>query len=53
MALFRELNDGGQTVVMVTHNPDNGHYADRTIFLRDGVVVDDRINAEKRTLAVA
>lgn len=39
MALFRELNDGGQTVVMVTHNPDNCRYADRTIHLRDGSVV--------------
>jgi putative ABC transport system ATP-binding protein len=39
MALFRELNDGGQTVVMVTHNPDNGRYADRTITLKDGAVV--------------
>jgi putative ABC transport system ATP-binding protein len=39
MALFRELNDGGQTVVMVTHNPDNGKYADRTINLKDGRVV--------------
>ncbi len=40
MALFRELNDHGQTVVMVTHNPDNGRYADRTITLRDGMVVE-------------
>jgi len=39
MALFRELNDTGQTVVMVTHNPDNGRYADRTIVLKDGLVV--------------
>ena len=39
MALFRELNDAGQTVVMVTHNPDNGAYADRTIHLKDGMVV--------------
>jgi len=39
MALFRELNNAGQTVVMVTHNPDNGRYADRTITLRDGAVV--------------
>ena len=38
MALFRELNDAGQTIVMVTHNPDNGRYADRTITLRDGMV---------------
>jgi putative ABC transport system ATP-binding protein len=40
MALFRELNSTGQTVVMVTHNPDNGRYADRTITLRDGMVVE-------------
>ena len=39
MALFRTLNDAGQTVVMVTHNPDNGRYADRTITLKDGMVV--------------
>lgn len=39
MSLFRELNDSGQTVVMVTHNPENGRYADRTITLRDGMVV--------------
>jgi putative ABC transport system ATP-binding protein len=39
MTLFRELNDAGQTVVMVTHNPENGAYADRTITLKDGVVV--------------
>lgn len=39
MALFRALNDSGQTIVMVTHNPDNGRYADRTIHLKDGMVV--------------
>jgi putative ABC transport system ATP-binding protein len=39
MGLFRELNRGGQTVVMVTHNPENCAYADRTIHLRDGMVV--------------
>jgi putative ABC transport system ATP-binding protein len=38
MALFRELNDAGQTVIMVTHNPENGAYSDRTISLKDGMV---------------
>jgi putative ABC transport system ATP-binding protein len=42
MALFRRLNDEGQTVVMVTHNPGNCTYADRTIVLRDGLVVDEQ-----------
>ena len=39
MMLFRELNDAGQTVVMVTHNADNCSYADRSIVLRDGLIV--------------
>jgi putative ABC transport system ATP-binding protein len=39
MGLFRELNKSGQTVVMVTHNPENCGYADRTIQLKDGVVI--------------
>jgi putative ABC transport system ATP-binding protein len=38
MALFRQLNESGQTVVMVTHNPDNCAYADRTILLKDGQI---------------
>ena len=41
MALFKELNRGGQTVVMVTHNPENCAYTDRTIVLRDGLVVTE------------
>jgi putative ABC transport system ATP-binding protein len=40
MALFRELNTTGQTIVMVTHNPDYCMYADRTIHLKDGMVVN-------------
>jgi putative ABC transport system ATP-binding protein len=39
MNLFRSLNDAGQTVVMVTHNPENCDYSDRTIHLKDGLVV--------------
>ena len=39
MALFRELNDAGQTVVMVTHNQEYGKYSDRTISLKDGRVL--------------
>ncbi|HEX9777138.1 MAG TPA: ABC transporter ATP-binding protein [Geopsychrobacteraceae bacterium] len=41
MNLFKELNDDGQTIVMVTHNADNVPYFDRTISLRDGSVDSD------------
>ena len=46
MGLFRELNKSGQTVVMVTHNPENCAYTDRTIFLRDGQVVAEPESCE-------
>jgi len=36
MALLRELHAGGQTLVLVTHDPDIAAAAQRTIHLRDG-----------------
>lgn len=39
MGLFSELHQAGQTIVMVTHNPDNGRYAQRTIRLKDGLLL--------------
>jgi putative ABC transport system ATP-binding protein len=38
MALLKELNGEGQTIVMVTHNPENETYFHRTLRLRDGLV---------------
>ena len=40
MELFKELNDEGLTVLMVTHNPDNTKYLDRTIMMKDGRLSD-------------
>ena len=37
MALLRELNEDGQTIVMVTHNMENQAFFDRTLILRDGL----------------
>jgi putative ABC transport system ATP-binding protein len=36
MGLFAELHREGNTIVMVTHNPEIHRYFDRTIVLRDG-----------------
>ncbi|MGZ4773236.1 MAG: ABC transporter ATP-binding protein, partial [Ilumatobacteraceae bacterium] len=33
----------GQTIVMVTHDPNAASYADRVIFLADGKVVDEML----------
>lgn len=34
--IFRNLNREGQTIFMVTHNPENAGKAHRTLFIRDG-----------------
>jgi putative ABC transport system ATP-binding protein len=40
--LRRSVDDLGQTVIMVTHDPDAAAYADRIVELADGRVVNDR-----------
>ena len=39
--LRRSCDELGQTVVIVTHDPRAASYADRTVFLRDGHIVND------------
>jgi putative ABC transport system ATP-binding protein len=41
MELFRSLNREGLTVILVTHEPDIAHYAERQIHFKDGRVVAD------------
>jgi putative ABC transport system ATP-binding protein len=38
--LRRDVDDAGQTIVMVTHDPVAAGYADSVIFLADGRIVD-------------
>jgi putative ABC transport system ATP-binding protein len=47
MRLFGELHGSGQTVIMVTHEPDIAAFAERVIVLRDGQVASDRLNREQ------
>jgi putative ABC transport system ATP-binding protein len=39
--LRKSVDDTGQTVVMVTHDPAAASYANRALFLDDGQIVDD------------
>lgn len=40
MQLLREINqESNKTIVMVTHSPDAAEYSDRTINVRDGIIV--------------
>ena len=41
MRVFEDLATGGQTVIMVTHEPDIAAHARRVIVLRDGMVESD------------
>jgi putative ABC transport system ATP-binding protein len=41
LALLRQLNkELGQTIVMITHNPEAATYGNRVLHMRDGEVVD-------------
>jgi len=40
MDLFRGLNNEGQTIIMVTHNPENIAFSSRTVQLRDGRILN-------------
>jgi putative ABC transport system ATP-binding protein len=41
LALFRRLNEGGVTIVLVTHDPSIGAKTQRVLHLRDGLLVSD------------
>src|SRR3989442_13774202 len=41
LQMLRQLNkDLGQTIVMITHNPEATTYFDRVVHMRDGIIVD-------------
>jgi putative ABC transport system ATP-binding protein len=41
MQLFKRLNDGGTTIIQVTHSERNAMYGHRIIQLKDGWVVSE------------
>jgi putative ABC transport system ATP-binding protein len=51
MALFDELHDGGQTILLVTHEHDISERAHRTVTLRDGVIASDIVTGRGLTTA--
>ncbi|MDR1483147.1 MAG: ABC transporter ATP-binding protein [Synergistaceae bacterium] len=49
MKLFQDLNvNEGITIVLVTHEADVAAYARRILRFRDGIIIDDEINARVR-----
>jgi len=47
IATFLELNKEGQTIIMVTHEPEYAKLAHRTITMTDGVITSDKMNRGK------
>ena len=43
MELFKEINDKGFTIIMVTHNPEEANKAKRVVKIMDGKITSDII----------
>ena len=41
MAALQEIHQAGNTIIMVTHNPDLAVYADRVINMEDGKIIEE------------
>ena len=49
LRMFQRLNaEEGLTVILVTHDPEVAQYAQRTIHIRDGLIVEDGPHPEPR-----
>ena len=48
MALFDELHAKGNTIILVTHEPDIAEYAHRVVHIRDGIIASDAVTSSVR-----
>jgi putative ABC transport system ATP-binding protein len=48
MEIFQDLNNKGNTIVMITHEPEIAEYAKRVIKIRDGKIVEDDHNGKQK-----
>lgn len=50
MGFFTQLNNEGVTIVLVTHELDIAAFAKRIVVFKDGNIISDEINKNRRTL---
>jgi len=48
MAIFKKINDQGNTIIMITHEEDIAEHAKRIIMIRDGKIVSDNLNRQQK-----
>ncbi len=48
LGTFQKLNQEGRTIVLITHEREVAEHADRIIFLKDGLILEDSGNHTKR-----
>lgn len=51
MNLIQEINDEGKTILIVTHEPDIAYMTKRIVNLKDGIIISDTLNEQKRALS--
>jgi ABC-type antimicrobial peptide transport system, ATPase component len=50
LATFQELNKKGRTIILITHEPYVAEHADRIIMVKDGKILSDAPNKQRRVL---
>jgi len=48
MAILKQLNDQGKTLIIVTHEDEIARYAKRGIRMRDGEIISDELNCAEK-----
>ncbi len=50
MRLFHDLHQEGNTIILITHEQEIADYANRNIYIKDGMIHSDRLNGNKKRI---